>query len=262
MSKTKQGFCLRFSLMIGISITLYSLVKSEALTVPSTIRSLIDEDYADGSKRAAAAAEKVTPALTKALQDKDLKLGSPVFIRIFKENRELELWVESINSKQFKLFRTYKIAGMSGELGPKLAEGDRQAPEGFYAVSKRLMNPQSLYHLAFNIAYPNAYDLAQQYTGSAIMVHGNTVSVGCFAMTNEKIEEIYTLCDAALTNGQGFFRVHSFPFRLTDKKLASLSQHKWHDFWKKLQPGFLHFEESHRPPNVTVEAGQYAFGIE
>ena len=79
---------------------------------------------------------------------------------------------------------------------------------------------------------------------------------------NEKIEEIYTLCDAALTNGQGFFRVHSFPFRLTDKKLASLSQHKWHDFWKKLQPGFLHFEESHRPPNVTVEAGQYAFGIE
>ena len=248
--------------MLGIAITLYSLVKSETLSIPTTISRLIDKNYADGAKRAAAAAERVTPELTKSLQHKDLKLGSAIFIRIFKESSELELWIESSSSKRFKLFRTYTIAGMSGELGPKLAEGDLQAPEGFYAVSKRWMNPQSSYHLAFNIGYPNAYDRAHQYTGSAIMVHGSTVSIGCFAMTNEKIEEIYTLCDAALNNGQPFFRVHSFPFRLTNEKLATVSNHKWHGFWKELQAGYLHFEEHHRPPNVTMDGGRYGFAKE
>ena len=248
--------------MLGIAITLYSLVKSETLSVPTTIRRLIDANYADGTKRAAAAAERVTPELTKSLREKNLKLGSALFIRIFKESSELELWIESSSSKQFKLFRTYTIAGMSGNLGPKLAEGDLQAPEGFYAVSKRGMNPQSRYHLAFNIGYPNAYDRAHQYTGSYIMVHGSTASIGCFAMTNEKIEEIYTLCDAALNNGQPFFRVHSFPFRLTDEKLASVRPHKWHSFWKELQAGYIHFEEHHLPPCVSMDAGRYTFESE
>ena len=245
--------------MLGIAITFYSLVKSETLSVPTTVRKLIDKNYADGTKRAAAAARRVTPELTKSLKEKDLKLGSPIFIRIFKENRELELWIESPDSKKFKLFRTYTIAGMSGNLGPKLAEGDLQAPEGFYAVSKSRMNPQSRYHLAFNIGYPNAYDRAHQYTGSAIMVHGSNVSIGCFAMTNEKIEEIYTLCDAALSNGQPFFRVHSFPFRLAEEKLATVGEHKWHAFWTELQTGFAHFEKHHRPPNVMMDAGRYTF---
>ncbi|MEO1855799.1 MAG: murein L,D-transpeptidase family protein [Rubritalea sp.] len=245
--------------MLGIVCTLYSRVKSETLSIPTTIRKLIDKNYSDGHKRAAAAAERVTPALVLALHEKKLSIGSPVFIRIFKETNELELWVESTDSKKFKLFRSYTIAGMSGHLGPKLAEGDLQAPEGFYAVSRRLMNPQSRYHLAFNIGYPNTYDRAHNYTGSAIMVHGSTCSIGCFAMTNEKIEEIYTLCDAALNNGQAFFRVHSFPFRLTDEKLATVNQQKWHAFWKELQPGYLHFENHQRPPNVTVNADRYVF---
>lgn len=259
ISKPNQGSWIRIALMLGITITLYSLVKSETLTVPNTIRKLVDKDYADGIKRAAAAAKRVTPSLTKSLKEKNLTLGSPVFIRIFKESDEFEVWIESTNTEKFVHFRTYTIAGMSGNLGPKLAEGDLQAPEGFYAVGKHLMNPQSRYHLAFNIGYPNKYDLAHQRTGSAIMVHGSTASIGCFAMTNEKIEEIYTLCDAALNNGQPFFRVHSFPFRLTDKKLAAVSNHKWHGFWKELQTGYFHFEQHHRPPNVTTRNGHYGF---
>jgi murein L,D-transpeptidase YafK len=257
--KPNQATWIRISLMLGVTITLYSLVKSETLTVPNSIRKLVDKDYANGTKRAAAAAKRVTPSLTKSLKEKNLTLGSSVFIRIFKESDEFELWIESATTQKFALFRTYTIAGMSGNLGPKMAEGDLQAPEGFYAVGKRLMNPQSSYHLAFNIGYPNKYDRSHQRTGSAIMVHGSTASIGCFAMTNEKIEEIYTLCDAALNNGQSFFRVHSFPFRLTDQKLAAVSNHKWHGFWKELQAGYLHFEQHHRPPNVTMDSGYYGF---
>ena len=104
--------------MLGIPITLYSLVKSETLSIPTTARRLIDKNYADGAKRAAAAADRVTPELTNSLREKDLKIGSPIFIRIFKESRELELWIESSSTKRFKFFRTYTIAGMSGNLGP------------------------------------------------------------------------------------------------------------------------------------------------
>ncbi len=148
---------------------------------------------------------------------------------------------------------------MSGQLGPKLAEGDRQAPEGFYFVTRSMMHPTSRYHLAFNIGYPNRYDTAHARTGSFIMVHGNTQSIGCFAMTDEKIEEIYTLCDAALRNGQNYFRVHVFPFRMTDARMKAENGHRWISFWRNLQEGYLWFEEKARPPNVEVAQKKYIF---
>ena len=230
--------------------------------VPAIKPNLSKSDYADGKKRAAEAAIRIRPRLTTELTEKNLTLGAPVFIRIFKESRELELWIESAPSSEFQLFKTYNIAAMSGHLGPKLAEGDSQAPEGFYSVGKSRMNPQSRFHLAFNIGYPNTYDRAHNRTGSAIMVHGNQVSIGCYAMTDYFIEEIYTLCDAALNNGQPYFRVHSFPFRLNEQNLAAKNEHKWHSFWKTLKPGYDHFEQSQRPPNVEVVDKHYYFNIE
>ena len=207
--------------------------------------------------RSAAAAQRVKPDLVKALAAKKLNWGAPVFIRIFKEEKQLELWAD--DGKQFRLFKTWAICKFSGALGPKLREGDGQAPEGFYFVPRARMNPRSRFHLSFNLGYPNAYDRARQRTGSALMVHGNCVSIGCYAMTDPRIEEIYSLCDAALQNGQRFFRVHSFPFRMTEANMKRYRKSKWISEWQNLKIGYDWFEKAKRPPNVTVSGNQYAF---
>ena len=163
--------------------------------------------YAPRLDRSDAVAKRVRPSLETALRAKGLRWGAPVFIRIFKEEKELELWVDE--GKHFKHFKTWSICKYSGTLGPKLKEGDLQAPEGFYFVPRSRMNPRSRFHLSFNLGYPNTYDRAHRRTGSALMVHGNCVSIGCYAMTDERIEKIYSLCDASLMNGQPeIHRVH------------------------------------------------------
>jgi len=212
------------------------------------------------SNRAQLAARLTLPELAPMLAAKGLRAGDPIFIRIFKAEGELELMIYHREDHSFRHFRTYPIAAMSGRLGPKLVEGDRQAPEGFYYVNRERMNPYSNYHLSFNLGYPNAYDRDHGRTGSYLMVHGGQVSIGCFAMTDYGIEEIYTLADAALNNGQPFFRVHIFPFRMTDAALANIRDHRWDDFWLNLREGYEHFERHGLPPNVTVADGRYAFG--
>ena len=192
-----------------------------------------------------------------ALHAKGLRWGAPVFIRIFKEEKELELWVD--NGKVFKHFKTWPICKYSGALGPKLKEGDGQAPEGFYFVPRSRMNPRSRFHLSFNLGYPNTYDRAHKRTGSALMVHGNCVSIGCYAMTDAGIEEIYSLCDAALMNGQRFFRVHAFPFRMTEVNMKRHGASKWINEWENVKGGYDWFEKVKRPPNVTVRGKQYLF---
>lgn len=224
------------------------------------ISQLSDEDYQQGALRAKDTVTRRSPRLSNALAEKDLKLGDPVFLRIFKETRELEIWILHKASGRYRHFRTWKIAAMSGALGPKLAEGDQQAPEGFYFVNQAQMKPDSAFHLAFNIGFPNEYDRAHDRTGSFIMVHGNRVSIGCFAMTDDMIEEIYTLCTMALKNGQRFFRVHSFPFHMTQARLADESHSQWHPFWKNLKKGYDWFEQKRTPPDVTVKGKSYVFG--
>jgi murein L,D-transpeptidase YafK len=214
---------------------------------------------ASANERAKKAEAAVKPGLVRDLKAVGLEYGSPVFIRAFKEERELELHVLNKASGKFDRFRKYPVAGMSGTLGPKLAEGDNQVPEGFYFVPPSAMKPDSTFHLAFNIGYPNAYDRAHERTGTFIMIHGNTVSIGCLAMTDSKIEEIYTLCSAAHANGQKFFRVHIFPFRMTDARMAKATGHRWEDFWKNLKQGYDHFEKNKIPPEVSVEELRYTF---
>jgi len=221
------------------------------------------EGYNNGYKRFSEVRTRITPELTKAIEAKDLKLGSPVYIRVFKEEREVELWLQEPNKSTFKLLHTYPIAAMSGSLGPKEKEGDRQAPEGFYYVKIGQFKPNSTFHLAFNIGYPNKFDQAHERTGSFIMMHGNAVSIGCYAMTDPLIEEIYTICHAALNSGkQRYFRFHSFPFRMTKERMAEAADSEWLPFWQTLQQGYDHFEQKKTPPNVTVRGKQYILSDE
>jgi len=120
------------------------------------------------------------------------------------------VWIDT--GAHYEHLKDYIICASSGYLEPKLKEGDRQAPEGFYKVKKQQLNPHSKYHLSFNLGYPNKYDKAHKRTGTFLMVHGNCVSAGCYAMTDEKIEKIYALVEGALEHGQKYIDVHAFPF--------------------------------------------------
>ncbi len=189
------------------------------------------------------------------LSQKKMALGSPVFMRIFKQEAELEVWVK--RGSEFALFKTYKICNWSGKLGPKLKEGDRQAPEGFYLVKPGQMNPFSKYHLSFNLGFPNAYDVSYKRTGTFLMVHGGCSSAGCYALTNKNIEEIYSLARDAFLGGQRAFHVQAFPFRMTEANLARYKDNEWYSFWQELKVGYDLFNATRRPPQVGVKNRQY-----
>ena len=193
--------------------------------------------------------------IVAALKRRGIAIGAPVFIRIFKQESELELWADGGN--KYVLVKRYPICKWSGRLGPKLKEGDLQSPEGFYRVTPERLNPNSRFHLSFNVGFPNAYDKAHGRTGSFLMVHGNCVSIGCYAMTDPGIEEIYGLVEAALTAGQPSVQVHIFPFRLTGENLRAHEKSKWIGFWRNLKQGYDAFETRRRPPEIIVDGRLY-----
>jgi murein L,D-transpeptidase YafK len=199
-----------------------------------------------------------TPDLAKfddRLKAQGVALGAPIFLRIFKLESELEIWMEK--DGRYQKFATYPICLWSGRLGPKLREGDRQSPEGFYAVTKDELNPNSRWHRSFSLGFPNAFDRAQGRTGSFIMVHGGCQSVGCFAMTNNVVEEIWELVTSALDQGQLAFSVQVFPFRMTEKNLAARKGDRWSGFWADLKKGYDSFERTRLPPMVSVCDDRY-----
>jgi murein L,D-transpeptidase YafK len=197
-------------------------------------------------------------AVSASLKVAGLTLGSPVFLRIMKEDNEMEVWLKS-DTTSYKHWQTFPIARWSGTLGPKLAEGDGQAPEGVYDITRARLHPGSKYHLAFNIGYPNAFDRAHDRTGSLIMIHGSNVSIGCFAMTDPVIEDLYLIVDAAIAKGQTSVPVHSFPFRMTDARLAAAKAEasEWLSFWEDLSVIWQAFEKTHIPPAVIVSDQRY-----
>lgn len=211
------------------------------------------------SARAEKAIASVEPVLKQELSRLGLEYGAPIFIRIFKDPGVLEVWLQS-DDGVFVHYKNYPICTFSGNLGPKLMEGDRQSPEGFYFVHAGSFNPWSRYHLSFNLGYPNKYDRSHGRTGSALMVHGNCVSIGCYAMTDAYINEIYALAVAALTSGQPYFRVHAFPFKLEASALSKYRSSRWYSFWLNLKEGYDYFNAHKRPPNVEVVEGRYVFG--
>jgi murein L,D-transpeptidase YafK len=236
----------KFKLLIFL-VFLSSSLKALAVDIPT-------------STRAERSIESVEKDLKEQLSTQGLKYGSPIFIRIFKDPGVLEVWVES-NNGTFVNFKSYDICTFSGGLGPKLKEGDEQSPEGFYFVNAGRLNPWSRFHLSFNLGYPNQYDRFHGRTGSALMVHGNCVSIGCYAMTDSYINEIYALTVSALQSGQPFVRVHSFPFKLESDNLSTYRNSQWYPFWLNLKEGYDYFNKHKRPPNVEVEQGKYLFGV-
>jgi murein L,D-transpeptidase YafK len=199
------------------------------------------------------------PQLTAALQAQYLQPGTPMYARVFKEEAVLELWVRANRTGLYQLFKTYPICAFSGQLGPKLKEGDLQAPEGFYEITQERLVPGSQYHLAMNIGFPNEYDMNQGRTGSKLMIHGDCKSEGCFAMTNAAIEEIYVLVEQSLKGGQQSVPVHVFPFRMTDENIQRYVTSQWLDFWLNIKHGYDLFEETRIPPAVQVLNTRYVF---
>ncbi|NRA89386.1 MAG: murein L,D-transpeptidase [Rhizobiales bacterium] len=195
--------------------------------------------------------------LVKSIKDRGFKLGARILARIYKQENRFELWMEK--DGKFEFFKSYGICSWSGELGPKLKEGDRQAPEGFYVVTPAQMNPRSKFHLSFNLGYPNFYDRARGRTGSHLMVHGACSSRGCYALTNSSIEQVYLLARDAFKNGQRRFQVHALPFRLNKANLEKYKDHKWIDFWKNLAEGDTLFLKTGQIPKMAVVNKRYVF---
>ncbi len=206
----------------------------------------------------AKANQPVSPKLLADMEAKDMDLQSPMLVRLFKQEAELEVWKQD-RSGRFALLKTYPICRWSGDLGPKVREGDRQAPEGFYSISPAQMNPQSAYYLSFNTGYPNAYDRSLGHTGSELMVHGDCSSRGCYAMTDEQIAEIYSLGRKSFFGGQRAFQFEAFPFRMTPINMAKHRNNPNMPFWKMIKEGYDHFEVTRQEPKVDFCEKKYVF---
>ncbi len=195
-----------------------------------------------------------SPLPTQAVTEPPSTL--PIYIRLFKEERQLEIWQQG-NTGHYRLHSTFPICHYSGLSGPKLLEGDLQSPEGFYSLTVDRMNPNSRFHLALDIGFPNQFDQAHGRTGSALMIHGGCVSRGCYAMTDRHIEDIYTIVKGAFAAGQYEIPIHIFPFRMSELNMAYYSQSPWISFWQQMRQAYRLFEENHYPPLVEVIDGQY-----
>jgi murein L,D-transpeptidase YafK len=199
--------------------------------------------------------------LISDMQAKEMDPQSPILVRLFKQEAELEVWKQD-KTGRFALLTTYPICRWSGELGPKVKEGDRQAPEGFYNITPAQMNPESQFYLSFNMGYPNAYDRSLGRTGAHLMVHGDCSSRGCYAMTDEQISEIYALGRESFFGGQKSFQVQAYPFRMTAQNMARHRSNPNMPFWKMLKQGNDHFEVTQLEPKVDVCEQQYVFNAE
>jgi murein L,D-transpeptidase YafK len=195
------------------------------------------------------------------LESRSMAKESPILVRIFKEESELEVWKVD-KTGRFALLKTYPICRWSGELGPKIQQGDRQAPEGFYPITPGLMNPNSNYYLAINTGFPNAYDQANERTGHFLMIHGDCASAGCYAMTDEQIAEIYALAREAFFGGQKAFQVQAYPFRMTPLNMAKHRDSQHMAFWRMLKQGYDHFEVTRLEPRVDVCEKHYVFNAQ
>ena len=213
----------------------------------------------DGTSNIPAKALKpLSDKMISEIEQKNMDKESPILVRVFKQESEFEVWKQD-RSGRFALLKTYPICRWSGELGPKIKEGDRQAPEGFYTINPGQMNPNSQFYLSFDLGYPNAFDRAHGRTGAHLMVHGDCSSRGCYSMTDEQITEIYALGREAFFGGQRSFQVQAYPFRMTPQNLAKHRGNPNMAFWKMLKKGNDHFEVTKLQPKVDVCEKQYVF---
>jgi murein L,D-transpeptidase YafK len=214
-------------------------------------------------QRAAAAGALPLPgtpniaAFQERLANKGLALAAPIMIRVFKSESELEIWKQK--GDKFVLFATYPICHWSGTIGPKLRDGDKQAPEGYYTISRAQTRHVGRWPKAIDVGYPNILERSQARTGSAILIHGGCTSVGCFAMTNPVMDEIHLLASASIEAGQPIVPMHVYPFRMTDQNMRAHALSPWRNFWANLKEGYDSFERTKRPPTVDICNGRYIY---
>jgi murein L,D-transpeptidase YafK len=235
-----------------------ALLASAAVAAAVVLAGCNQESSLIPTGRAAAPLSDKTIAL---MSSKNMDKASPILVRVFKEEAELEVWKQDRDG-QYALLKTYPICKWSGDLGPKKKEGDRQAPEGFYTITPGQMNPNSNYYLAFNTGFPNAYDRSHGYTGSELMVHGDCSSRGCYAMTDEQIQEIYALARESFFGGQRAFQFQAYPFRMTAMNMAKHRNNPNFAFWKMLKEGYDNFEATKLEPKVAVCEQRYVFNAD
>lgn len=205
--------------------------------------------------------QPLSPQVLALMQDKGTTPSAPMLIRAYKKEAEFEIWKMKADG-HYALLKTYPMCRWSGQLGPKEREGDRQVPEGFYAITPGQMNPNSNYYLSFNVGYPNAYDRAHGRTGQSIMVHGACSSAGCFSMTDQQIAEIYAIAREAFAGGQNAIQMQSLPFHMTAENLAKYRLDPNIAFWKELKTGADNFEVTGQEVTVGVCDGRYVFNAE
>ncbi|MEZ5785994.1 MAG: murein L,D-transpeptidase family protein [Xanthobacteraceae bacterium] len=233
-----------------------TLTASAAIAVAVALAGCQTNDLAQIPGRAMQPLPRETVAL---IEKKGMAVESPILVRIYKEESELEVWKQD-RTGRFALLKTYPICRWSGALGPKKKQGDRQAPEGFYTITPGQMNPKSSYYLAFNLGFPNAYDRSHGYSGAFLMVHGDCSSSGCYSMSDEQMAEIYALGREAFLGGQKSFQVQALPFRMTALNLAKHRDNPNMAFWRMLKEGTDQFEVTRLEPRVDACGGAYVFG--
>ena len=236
---------------LGLRALLVSAVLGAALTLGGCFGE-------DGYELPSRAMKELSPQMVAELEKKNMPQQSPVLIRIFKEEAELEVWKQD-TSGRYALLKVYPICRWSGDLGPKKVEGDRQAPEGFYPITPGLMNPNSNYYLAINTGFPNVYDRANNRHGAFLMIHGDCSSRGCYAMTDEEIGEIYSLARESFVGGQKEIQIQAYPFHLTPANMARHRNNPNFAFWQMIKEGNDHFEVSRLEPKIDVCERRYVF---
>lgn len=225
-------------------------------------------DFQRTLPRPSDAMKRKDDTLRKQFEAKGLQWPAKyVYIRSFKYDGQMEVWVKNDRKEPYKLFKTYRVCAMAGTLGPKRIEGDYQVPEGFYYINE--FNPNSSYYLSLGINYPNQSDRILSDSirpGGDIYIHGSCVTVGCIPVTDQQIDEIYILAAYAKANGQDYIPVHIYPVRYNNKRsadyLASLSKNdkQLKNFAERLQSVFEHFEITHQLPVImTNTTGDYVY---
>ena len=252
--------------VLPVCTALFALASVPVHATPAPPANIKDFAAERAARKEIAAQGKPLPGtpdlerLEERLAKKGLPEEASILIRIFKAESELEVWMSRGAGAGYALFAKYPICMWSGTLGPKLREGDRQAPEGFYTVTLPQAHPGGSRHpQAINIGFPNPFDKVHSRSGSHILIHGGCASIGCFAMTNGVNEEVHKLTLRAFDAGQSYIHIHSFPFRMTAENLTRYDRPDWNEFWANLKEGYDFFEDTRRPPRISVCGRRYDF---
>ena len=209
---------------------------------------------------------KVEDSLKREFQEKGLKWPVKyMYVRTFKQEKQLEVWVKNDWKETFSLFKVYKVCATSGTFGPKRKEGDKQIPEGFYYINE--FNPNSNYHLALGLNYPNASDAIlsdQNKPGGDIYIHGNCVTIGCLPLTDSLIEQVYYLASVAKEQGQDFIPVHIYPVRYDNNRgleqfsIKTKNKAEIQKFASQIKDAYEFFEDTHQLPTILIDkSGNY-----